>query len=69
MLIYDSASIVQALTNLGLIDEYQLLVHPVLIGGGKPLFEGITRPVNLKLTHTEPRKSGAVVPYYEPERQ
>jgi dihydrofolate reductase len=69
MVIYGSASIVQAFTNLGLIDEYQLLVHPVVIGGGKALFEGITKPVNLKLTRTIPRKSGVVVLYYEPERK
>jgi RibD C-terminal domain len=41
MLIYGSASIVQNLTNHGLIDEYQVLVHPVILGGGKPLCEPI----------------------------
>src|SRR6266496_142345 len=45
MVIYGSASIVQALTNLGLIDEYQLLVHPVVLGGGKPLFKDIQNQV------------------------
>jgi dihydrofolate reductase len=39
MLIYGSASIVQQLTNLSLIDEYQLLVHPVVLGGGRPLLK------------------------------
>jgi dihydrofolate reductase len=69
MIIYGSASIVQALTNLGLIDEYQLLVHPLVLGSGKPLFKDITKPVNLKLTRTENRKSGVVVLYYEPEKK
>ena len=41
ILIYGSASVVQQLTNLGLIDEYQLVVHPVLLGGGKRLFDDI----------------------------
>jgi dihydrofolate reductase len=67
ILIYGSASVVQALTNLGLIDEYQLLVHPIVVGSGKPLFKGISKPVNLKLSRTEARKSGVVVLYYEPE--
>lgn len=66
MLIYGSASIVQAFTNLGLIDEYQLLIHPVILGHGKPLFKDIATPVNLKLTQTKPRKSGVVVLHYEP---
>ena len=40
ILMFGSASIVQQLTGLGLIDEYHLLVHPVLLGGGTRLFEG-----------------------------
>src|SRR5258708_33515102 len=39
MVIYGSASLVRTLTNLGLIDEYQLLVHPLILGSGKPLFQ------------------------------
>ncbi len=69
MVIYGSASIVQAFTNLGLIDEYQILVHPVILGSGKPLFKNITKPVNLKLLRAEHRKSGVAVLYYEPARQ
>lgn len=38
ILVIGSASIVQQLTNLGLIDEYHLLLHPVVLGNGKPLF-------------------------------
>lgn len=67
MLIYGSASVVQALTNLGLIDEYHIMVHPVVLGGGKPLFKGITRPVNLKLDHSKTFKTGVVGMYYKPE--
>ncbi len=68
MVIYGSASIVQALMNLGLIDEYQLLVHPVILGGGKPLFKNIKDQHNLKLVKAEPRNSGVVVLYYQPAR-
>jgi len=66
MVIYGSASIVQALTNLGLIDEYQLLVYPVVLGGGKPLFKDINHKVNLKLVQTKTHPSGVVVLYYQP---
>jgi len=61
MLIYGSASLVQTLTNLGLIDEYQLLVHPVLLGSGKPLFQDIKHQVKLKLVNTKTHPSGVVV--------
>ncbi len=39
ILLVGSANIVQQLTNLGLIDEYHLLIHPVVLGSGKPLFK------------------------------
>lgn len=60
ILIYGSVSIVQQLTNLGLIDEYQLLVHPVVLGAGKRLFENIERKVGLKLLETKEHPSGVV---------
>jgi dihydrofolate reductase len=66
VLIYGSASVVSALTNLRLIDEYQLLVHPVILGGGKPLFTGIEEQVKLKLANTRTHPSGVVVLYYQP---
>jgi dihydrofolate reductase len=66
MLIYGSASLVQALTNHGLIDEYQLLVHPVILGGGKSLFQDLTHQVKLKLVNTKTHPSGVVVLTYQP---
>jgi dihydrofolate reductase len=66
ILIYGSASIVQALTNSGLIDEYQLLVHPVVLGGGKPLFKDIKAKRNLQLIKTKLFPSGVVGLYYQP---
>ena len=67
MVIYGSASIVQTFTNLGLIDEYQLLVHPVVLGGGKPLFGGIAKPAHLMLLQTQSFPSGVVGLYYAPQ--
>lgn len=64
MLIYGSASLVRALTNMGLIDEYQVLVHPVILGGGKPLFQDIKDAVKLKLISSKTNPSGVVVLTY-----
>jgi dihydrofolate reductase len=69
MLIYGSASIIQTLTNHGLIDEYQVLVHPVILGGGKPLFQNIQHQVKLKLVNTKTHPSGVVVLSYQPREQ
>ena len=69
MVIYGSASIVQQLTNLGFIDEYQLLVHPVVLGGGKPLFKGINDRGNLKLIKTRTFSSGVVGLHYQPDKE
>jgi dihydrofolate reductase len=65
IVIYGSASIVQTLSNLGLIDEYQLLLHPVVLGDGKPLFQNITHKLQLQLTQTRTHPSGVVVLYYQ----
>ncbi len=66
MVIYGSANLVRNLTELGLIDEYQLLVHPIALGSGKPLFAGLPHQVNLRMLRTESFKNGVVVLYYEP---
>jgi dihydrofolate reductase len=69
MVIYGSANLVQNFTQSGLIDEYQLLVHPVLLGAGKPLFANLTKPTNLKLLRLQAFKNGVVVLYYQPEKK
>ena len=69
MLIYGSASIVRTLTNHGLIDEYQLLVHPVVLGGGKPLFQDIKERQKLKLVKSKTFPSGVIGLYYQPNNQ
>jgi len=69
MVIFGSGSIVSTLTTLGLIDEYRILVAPVVLGSGIPLFKGLAKPVNLKLLRTKTFKSGVVLLYYGPERK
>lgn len=66
IVIYGSADTVQNLTRMGLIDEYQLLVHPIFLGAGKLLFGGMKHPVNLKLLRTQTFRNGVNVLYYEP---
>lgn len=66
MMIFGSGTIVEQLTKLGLIDEYQLMVNPVILGKGKPLFENITDKINLKLVKTKTFKSGIVLLQYQP---
>ncbi len=66
IVVYGSASIVQAFTKLGLIDEYQLLVHPVALGSGKPLFAGLAEPAHLRLLQTKSFPSGVIGLYYTP---
>lgn len=60
-----SPSLIVALTNLNLIDEYQLCVHPVIAGSGLPLFKNISEKTALKLAKTKTFGSGAVTLYYE----
>ncbi len=69
IVIYGSASIVQALTTLGLIDEYQLLVHPVVLGGGKRLFKEGSDRTALRLVETKTFDSGVVLLTYQPAEQ
>ena len=60
-----SLSIASALTEKNLIDEYWILVHPVVLGRGKKLFENLSNKVVLKLIETKTLGSGAVVMHYQ----
>ncbi|HTF91079.1 MAG TPA: dihydrofolate reductase family protein [Planctomycetota bacterium] len=57
-----------ALAELGLIDEYELVVHPRLVGHGPTLFAGLSKPLDLKLVSRLEFGSGCVVLRYEPRR-
>ncbi len=67
ILLGGGASIAQAFMQHGLIDEYQLLVQPVAIGSGKPLFNGIHDMVKLNFKWSQPFLSGAIALCYRPE--
>jgi dihydrofolate reductase len=57
-----------ALAELGLIDEYEFVVHPRLAGRGPTLFAGLSKPVDLKLVDRLELGSGAVAMRYQPRR-
>jgi dihydrofolate reductase len=57
-----------ALAELGLIDEYELVVHPRLVGHGPALFAGLSKPIDLKLVSRLELGSGAVAIRYVPRR-
>ena len=55
-----------ALAELGLIDEYEFVVHPRLAGHGPTLFAGLSKPVDLRLVDRLEFGSGAVAMRYQP---
>ncbi len=57
-----------ALAEMGLIDEYEFVVHPRLVGHGPTLFAGLSKRVDLKLVSRLELGSGAVAMRYEPRR-
>jgi dihydrofolate reductase len=66
MVIMGSGSIVSQLTQKGLIDEYQVVVVPVVIGEGKTMFDGVKEKVPLELKTTRSFDNGRVFMRYEP---
>jgi dihydrofolate reductase len=63
---HGGAGFAQSLARLGLVDEYRLLVHPVALGAGLPLFAGLTKPMYLKLVSTSIFASGVTARVYRP---
>jgi dihydrofolate reductase len=61
ILAHGGAEFAQSLSGLGLIDEYQLIVHPVILAGGLPLFK---EPLDVKLLSTRSFPAGAVALTY-----
>ncbi len=68
MVILGSGSIVSELAQRGLIDEYRIMVNPIVLGQGNSMFKGIKDRLNLKLIKTKTFTSGNVLFYYEPVR-
>ena len=65
MVILGSASLASFLLQQGLIDEYRVILNPVLLGSGNPLFQEVKQRLRLKLSRTKLFGSGVVVLYYQ----
>ncbi|HUH33826.1 MAG TPA: dihydrofolate reductase family protein [Daejeonella sp.] len=63
--LYGGAKLITTFVNLGLVDVFRLAVHPVILGGGKPLFNDIKSRVNLKLIDAKGSVSGVALLIYE----
>ena len=61
-----SGSVVAQLTQAGLVDEYQLVLNPIILGRGRTLFEGLEPKRALSLKKSRPFSNGNVVLWYEP---
>jgi dihydrofolate reductase len=66
MTILGSGTIISQLAPAGLIDQYQLLVNPVVLGDGRTMFDGVEKPLNLNLTETRAFGNGKVLMTYTP---
>jgi dihydrofolate reductase len=67
MVIFGSGGLVSTLASHGLIDEYRVVVNPVILGSGTPMFRGIGDRIKLKLTANRAFKTGAIMLTYHPE--
>ena len=65
MVVLGSASLASFLLQRGLIDEYRIILNPVLLGSGRPLFQDVRQRLRLKLSSTKLFGSGVVVLYYQ----
>jgi dihydrofolate reductase len=66
IVVWGSISIAQDLMKAGLIDEYRLVVCPVVLGAGRPLFGEGVASLGLTLEHATPQQRGAVTLQYVP---
>jgi dihydrofolate reductase len=66
LLAHGGAGFAQSLVATGLIDEYQLLIHPVVLGKGLPLFTSLPAPLFLQLKSTTSFRSGTIANIYRP---
>lgn len=67
IVVLGSGVLVQTLIEHDLIDEYQLFVHPLVLGAGKRLFRQTPRPIPLRLTRCTPTTTGVLLLSYQPE--
>jgi dihydrofolate reductase len=66
MLAWGGARFAQSLSRLGLVDEYRLILQPVALGQGLPLFKDLTAPLRLELVEAQTYDTGAALHIYRP---
>ena len=64
LIVFGSADLAASLTAAGLIDEYRLMVNPVLLGAGRPLFADVSAQIGLRLLEARPFRNGNVLLRY-----
>lgn len=69
LFIFGSANLAATLIQNGLIDEYRLMVNPVVLGSGRPLFQGVHPPLYLQLLWTKTFQNGNVLLVYRPDNK
>jgi dihydrofolate reductase len=67
--IFGSSDLTVSLTQMGLVDEFRIMVNPVVLGDGKPLFKGIRNKLDMKLIKTRTFGNGNVLLYYAPAQE
>jgi len=67
LIVFGSGRLTCSLTQAGLIDEFRLMVNPVVLGGGRSLFTGLQERIDLKLLGTRSFANGNLLIRYEPE--
>ncbi len=68
MVIFGSGEIVSYLTKERIIDEYRIILNPVILGKGNPMFKNIEDKINLNLFKIRKLKSGVIILYYYPAK-
>ena len=66
LFIFGSANLSSTFTRNRLIDEYRLMVNPVVLGKGEPVFDGLHETLKLKLVDSRTFRNGNVLLYYQP---
>ncbi|HWX07654.1 MAG TPA: dihydrofolate reductase family protein [Bradyrhizobium sp.] len=66
IVVVGSGSIVAQLAAAGLVDEYQIVLNPLVVGDGRTLFEGVKKKLPMKLARSRAFGNGNVVLFYEP---
>jgi dihydrofolate reductase len=66
MIIFGSSDLTVTMAQMGLVDEYRIMLNPVILGGGKPFLNGFEGKQKLKLLKTKKFRNGNLLLYYQP---